>query len=150
MRRMVKPIVLLVALLFSVAFAQAQCPLGSFSLMPGANNTVTNGKTYCVSSNTSILGLTVNPGGKVIVLPGVKLIGNGVFSIDGILEICEYGSIELTGSTSFGFIPNNNASIILAEKAYFSMTGSLTQYDVTQRGTFPSKKAQIEMVLVVL
>lgn len=143
--RVLKPLVLLFAFLLSVGIAQAQCPPGSLTLTPNASNTVTNGKVYCVASNTSILNLTINPGGKVIILPGVKLTGSGSFTIDGILEVGEYGSIELTGSTSFGFIPNNNPSIILHEKAYFSMTGSLTQYDVTQSGYYPTMKSQVEM-----
>lgn len=141
----IRSIILFFILQIFVLTINAQCPNGA---LPFTNNitTINNGQVYCASSNVTGVGnLTIKPGGTLIVTKGITVNATGTFTIDGELILQDEAAVDLTDSISLGFTTNNDAYIKLGKFAHISMTGSLNQYDVTQNGVYPTKKAQIEM-----
>jgi len=110
------------------------CPEGAISLQnSGTSQTLKAGKVYCVNGEVSIVGgLTVEQGAALYVQSGAKLKVNGVFTQQGgVVSICPKGGIELDGSAMVGFGGSGDSRIILKNNAYFTITGSFTQYEPT-------------------
>lgn len=107
------------------------CPEGAKQMVSGTNDvTINSGDVYCVTGSVSIKSLTINKGGAVYVQSGAKLSITGNYKQDGgIVSICPFGGVSITGSATFGIKDGGEAKLVLKENAYFSVTGSLTHND---------------------
>ncbi|WP_083394443.1 DUF11 domain-containing protein [Myroides marinus] len=111
-------------------------------------NKINKGEVYRVSKDTKITGsFIIEAGGELYVEQGVKLKVTGDFTQKGgIVKVCPTGGIDIDGSANFGGANSkDDASITLYDKAYFSVTGSLTHGDPSQQGYFNTGKAVINM-----
>ncbi|MFG0590464.1 hypothetical protein ACF8C4_04845 [Myroides odoratimimus] len=110
------------------------CPEGAISLQSsGVLQTLKAGSVYCVNGEVSIVGgLTVEQGAALYVQSGAKLKVNGTYTQQGgVVSICPKGGFELDGSAMVGFGGTGDSRIILKNNAYFTITGSFTQYEPT-------------------
>ncbi|MEK6512825.1 DUF7507 domain-containing protein [Myroides odoratimimus] len=108
------------------------CPEGAISLQnSGTAQTLKAGKVYCVNGEVSIVGgLTVEQGAALYVQSGAKLKVKGTYTQQGgVVSICPKGGFELDGSAMVGFGGTGDSRIILKNNAYFTITGSFTQYE---------------------
>ncbi|WP_196216238.1 DUF7507 domain-containing protein [Myroides albus] len=106
------------------------CPVGAKE-MKAENLIVTNGDVFCVSKDLYLNkgNFILNPGGKVYVQSGAKLVVEGTFiQYGGLLEVCPTGGVDVNGSAIFGCATTGKDAVItLYEKAYFTVTGSFLQ-----------------------
>ncbi|MEC4114171.1 hypothetical protein VSO92_08625 [Myroides pelagicus] len=111
---------------------------------------ITVGEVYRVSKDLLISGsFSVEPGAELYIESGVKLKVTGDFTQSGgIVEVCPTGGIDVNGAANFGGANSGwNATLTLHKKAFFSVTGALTQGDPSHQGQGANKdsKAVINM-----
>ncbi len=76
----------------------SQCNCSGTTLTSQTSLTIGSGETYCASSDVSVLFLTIELGGTLIIEEGVEL-SSQVFATQGTIQLCETASI--TSTTSF-------------------------------------------------
>lgn len=108
------------------------CPTGAINLQSsGVLQTLKAGNVYCVNGEIFINGgLTIEEGAALYVQSGAKLKVKGFFTqIGGVVSVCPKGGIEIEGSVLIGYGGVGDSRIILKDNAYFTVTGSFTQYE---------------------
>lgn len=138
-------IILMLFLITSSIYLIAQCPEGAITPTPGAALTIKSGEVYCISSDISLLSVSIEEGGELILAPKVTVEANGIFTIDGYLTLYDYAGLKLTGAMNQGSRYPADTKISIGNSAFISMTGSFTQFDPGANPAHPNAQAKIRL-----
>ncbi|UKB82541.1 hypothetical protein LF887_16175 [Chryseobacterium sp. MEBOG06] len=129
-------IFLLMLVFYSVAGAQC---------IPYTGQAMTSGSTYCLNGNLTVGSNISIPNGATLIIQSGQLQSVSI-QVDGVLDISPGASVKSIGSILIGtFGSNLSSKVILGEKSFLSLGGSVVQGDPSFYGNYPNVTSTIEM-----